>query len=82
MPRDMVVCEGMVLVAETAGAYGCKQLVDGAFLTGTPKDNVDFWIPRSQVQEDPTWDGFGTVCELIIPRWLAEKKDALEFEAY
>jgi len=77
---DMVVASKMVFIRDTDKAVGFKQLVDNAFLTGTPKTHVDFWLPKSQIEEGPS--EVGEVADVVIPRWLADRQDGLEFEAY
>lgn len=40
-------------------------------------ENEEFWIPKSQIQEDSEVSGVGDVGTLSIPRWLAKEKGLL-----
>lgn len=40
-------------------------------------ENEEFWIPKSQIQEDSEARSKGDVGTLSIPRWLAKEKGLL-----
>ena len=70
----LVTVYDLVLLAETDKALGlaCVDEMDGK--------NVQFWIPKSQIDRRKGLSVFAEVGELDIPRWLAEEKN-LEYES-
>lgn len=71
--NDLVTVSDLVLLAETDKAYGVA-VVEGE----AEKKNVEYWLPKSQVDRITMKKG-GDTGEVDIPRWLAEKNN-LEYE--
>lgn len=67
---DLVTVSGLILLAESDKAIGVA-LFDPE---GCAQPPVEFWIPKSQIDRQ-TMTKKGSIGEVDIPRWLAEKHD-------
>lgn len=52
----------------------CRRVAETALaICITDDDETDYWIPKSQI-DDETEDNADGTMTLVIPEWLAEKK--------
>jgi len=52
----------------------CRQVAETDLaICITDDDETDYWIPKSQIDDETEYTPEGTLI-LVIPEWLAEKK--------
>ena len=68
--NDLVTVSGLVFIAESDKAVGVA-LYDP---DDAPAQSVEFWLPKSQIDRQTMFKK-GSVGEVDIPRWLAEKHE-------
>jgi len=72
---DPVRIKNLVLIAQNEKGLGCKQLVDGRFITKTPKTSADYWFAFTLIKEtDLKSKSFGQVGFVVVSRWFPKSR--------